>query len=321
MTQPAATAPVLRHHHVTLCTGGAQEDFEFHTGVLGLKSVKKTLIYDGQMPIYHLYYGNDLGEESTLVTSFPMAHTGQKARPGSGQITELSLSIPEGSVEYWKDRLASHGFAPEHREHFGETALYFAHPCGIQYALVEARGDERKSVAEGPIPAEHGIRGTHAYVVSVRDLDDMEAFLALGWTARRVADDGDRVRFAVGAGAPGALVDLVAEPDRCAGTWTFGEGAIHHGAFQVESFEVQGQVKDGLEGLGFTDCSDVKDRGYFHSVYVRTPSGALFETTVSKPEGFAIDESIDRLGQDIMIAPQFESQRDEILAQLEPLTY
>ena len=87
----AASLPgsaLRRHHHITLCTGDAQEDYDFHTKVLGLKSVKKTLLYDGQMPIYHLYYGNDVGTESSLVTSFPMRHTGgTKARRGSGQIT------------------------------------------------------------------------------------------------------------------------------------------------------------------------------------------------------------------------------------------
>ena len=151
------------------------------------------------------------------------------------------------------------------------------------------------------------------------DTEDMEAFLQLGWTARRVADDGNAIRYEVGEGGPGARVDLFHEPDRPTGTWTFAEGAVHHGAFQVESFDVQNQVKDTLESLGFTDCSDVKDRGYFHSVYVRTPSGVLFETTVSKPEGFTIDEEPNRLGQEVMIAPQFESERAEILAQLEPL--
>ena len=53
-----------RHHHITLATGDAQEDYDFHTKILGMKSVKKTLFYDGKVPIYHLYYGNDTGEES-----------------------------------------------------------------------------------------------------------------------------------------------------------------------------------------------------------------------------------------------------------------
>jgi len=68
----ATAAPIRRHHHITLCSGGAQEDYDFHTKVLSLKSVKKTALYDGDVPIYHFYYGNDLGEESTLVTTFPM---------------------------------------------------------------------------------------------------------------------------------------------------------------------------------------------------------------------------------------------------------
>ena len=39
---------ITRHHHITIATGGAQEDYDFHTKVLGLKSVKKTAFYDGQ---------------------------------------------------------------------------------------------------------------------------------------------------------------------------------------------------------------------------------------------------------------------------------
>ncbi len=30
---------IRRHHHLTLSVGGAQEDYDFHTKVLGLKSV------------------------------------------------------------------------------------------------------------------------------------------------------------------------------------------------------------------------------------------------------------------------------------------
>lgn len=72
---------ILKHHHITLSVGTAQEDYDFHTKVLGLKSVKKTALYDGDEPIYHLYYGNDLGDESTLITCFPMRQSGRKARP------------------------------------------------------------------------------------------------------------------------------------------------------------------------------------------------------------------------------------------------
>ena len=35
---------IKRHHHITLNVGGAQEDYDFHTKILGLKSVKKTAL-------------------------------------------------------------------------------------------------------------------------------------------------------------------------------------------------------------------------------------------------------------------------------------
>ena len=71
-----ATTAIRRHHHLTMCTGGVQDDYDFHTKVLGLKSVKKTALYDGTVPIYHLYYANDMGDESTILTSLPDAPVG-----------------------------------------------------------------------------------------------------------------------------------------------------------------------------------------------------------------------------------------------------
>src|SRR4030095_8316998 len=94
---------ILKHHHITLNVGTAQEDYDFHTKVLGLKSVKKTALYDGDEPIYHLYYGNDLGDEGTLITCFPMRQSGRKGRPGTGQIKTLALSIPRSSLKLTLD--------------------------------------------------------------------------------------------------------------------------------------------------------------------------------------------------------------------------
>jgi glyoxalase family protein len=100
----------------------------------------------------------------------------------------------------------------------------------------------------------------------------------------------------------------------------YGEGIVHHTAFQVDNRESQAAVKWHLEGLGFTDVSERKDRGYFQSIYVRTPGGALFEATVSKPEGL-IDEPYEMMGTSFQVPPQFAGQRDDILAYLEPLEY
>ena len=60
------TGTIRGTHHLTFCVGGAQEDYDFHARLLGLKSVKKTVLFDGEIPIYHLYYGNETGDLSTL---------------------------------------------------------------------------------------------------------------------------------------------------------------------------------------------------------------------------------------------------------------
>ncbi|MGD9601432.1 MAG: glyoxalase [Gammaproteobacteria bacterium] len=306
-----------RHHHITLCTGDAQEDYDFHTKVLGLKSVKKTLLYDGQIPIYHLYYGNDMGEESSLVTSFPVRHAGgPKARRGSGQITYFSLSVPGSALGYWRDRLTQHGFDVREDERLGERCLDFRHPCGIDYTIVGAADDTRAPRTDGPVPRDLMLRGTHAICVSVRDMDSMEEFMERGWGAQRIAEDGRYVRYALGAGGSGTYIDFVVEPALKQGSWTLSEGAVHHMAFQVATHAEQDAIKGFLEGMGFTDTSDVKDRGYFDSIYVRTPSGALFEATVTHPDGFLCDEPAESLGREVMVSPQFRASREELVRQL-----
>ena len=101
--------PVRSHHHLTLCVGGAQEDYDFHVKTLGLRNVKKTLLYDGKVPIYHLYYGNEVGAESTLITCFPMRQDGRVGRFGSGQVKTVSLSVCAPGLEYRKQRLDRRG--------------------------------------------------------------------------------------------------------------------------------------------------------------------------------------------------------------------
>ena len=315
------TSVLSGHNHITLNVGGAQEDYDFHTKVLGLKSVKKTLLYDGQAPIYHLYYGNDAGEESTLVTSFPFRHAGLTAKKGSGQVSLLALSISETSIDWWNQRLHDHGFDTSISERFGEKRIAFQHPCGIDYELVGVAEDERLPATHPEVPSEVGVRGVHGITCSVRDLELTDQFMQMGWGSRQVAADGNATRYEMGGGGTGRIVDYMVEPSREPGSWTFGEGYIHHCAFTVGSLDEQMSIKLFLEGLGFTDVSDVKDRGYFWSIYVRTPGGPLFEATYTKPEQWAIDEPAESIGAQIMIAPQFEESRDELLAQLETIEY
>jgi glyoxalase family protein len=311
---------IIGTHHLTFCVGGAQEDYDFHVRVLGLKSVKKTVLFDGEIPIYHLYYGNRVGDASTILTAFPYRQAGWMGRRGTNQMRTLNVAVPADSIGFWADRLGAHGIEHEETERFGTQRLEFAHPCGIPYTIVgETAPDDRKPYAGGDVPAEHAIRGAFGTTTSVREPEPMDFFLREGMNAEHVGSDGPHHQYRIGTGAGhGRIVELVEEPDRPQGTWQFGEGTIHHQAFDVGSADSQAQVKDYIVGLGFTDVSDVKDRGYFFSVYCRTPGGALFEFAYSTPQGFLIDESEEELGTHMCIPPHWEDRRAEI-SQLEPI--
>jgi len=311
------------HHHLTLCVGGAQEDYTFHTDLLGLKSVKKTILYDGKAPIYHLYYGNENGDPSTLITTFSFRHTGLKGVRGSGQVRTIACSIPDTALSFWQQRLAEHGYRPEALERFGEQRLRFYHPCGIEYELVGTKDDPRTPRASDGIPADKAIRGVHGITVSVRSIRESAKFMnqAMGFEQTRDDDAGEYHRFEVNGGGPGKTVEFMVEPNREQGSWFYGEGIVHHVAFKVNDKDVQKDYKDYLEGLGFTDVSESKDRGYFHSIYFRTPAGALFEAACSVPEGFCVDEAPDQLGRNFILPAFVDSaRRAEIMDQLEKIT-
>jgi glyoxalase family protein len=93
---------------------------------------------------------------------------------------------------------------------------------------------------------------------------------------------------------------------------------VHHIAFAVGTDEDAMKLKLHLEGLGYTDASEIKDRNYFHSVYVRSPGGILCEIATSDI-GFSVDEPIENLGQKILLPEWLEHRREQVIAELEPI--
>ena len=310
----ARTGAIGGTHHLTMCVGRAQEDYDFHVRVLGLRSVKKTVLFDGEIPIYHLYYGNRLGDVSTLLTSFPYRQAGWKGTRGTNQAKQINLAVPVDSLGWWSDRLSGHGIATGRSELFGTERLLFAHPCGIPYALVgDVREDDRTPYADGGVPLEHGIRGAYGTTTSVKAIGEMDFFLTEGLRGEHTASEGANHQYRVGTGgSQGRVLEFVEEPELAQGTWHFGEGTIHHHAFDAGTSENQQELKDWLVGLGFTDVSERKDRGYFYSMYCRTPSGLLLELCYSAGDGFFIDESADELGTHMCIPPHWEHRRSEV---------
>jgi predicted esterase len=63
----------------------------------------------------------------------------------------------------------------------------------------------------------------------------------------------------------------------------------------------------------------VLDRTYFHSIYFREPGGVLFELATDPP-GFALDEPIESLGEELRIPQWLEAKRSSIERTLAPIT-
>ena len=320
MAYPSPKGTIRGTHHLTFCVGGAQEDYDFHVKTLGLKMVKKTVLFDGEIPIYHLYYGNETGDASTLLTSFPYRQAGWMGKRGTNQARFLNLSVPSGSLGFWADRLKGAGISITETERFGVPRLEFEHPSGPEYALIgDGDDDARKPYEGGGVSGENAIRGAHGTTTFVRDIETSKVFICDGMGGEHLGSDGQYHQFRIGTDeGNGRILELKEERDLDQGSWTFGEGTIHHHAFDVIDGENQMVVREHLVGLGFTDASEPKDRGYFFSVYCRSPMGLLCELAWSHEKGFTIDEDAGHLGESIQIPPHWEHRRPEI-SQLEPI--
>lgn len=317
-------ALVSGYHHLTLSSDGAQEDYDFYTKTLGLHSVKRTVLFDGTIPVYHLYYGSRGGDASTIITSFPFRKPGVFGKRGTNQSKTIMQAIPVGASEFWVNRLNDRGLTAAKTTRFGIDRVAFAHPCGIPHELVENPADNRAPITNPGqgIGADHGIKGIYGGGVAVFDRTAMDDFLTIGLSLTKEADTDEGLMFSVpNPGGPSSVVEILHQPTGPQGTWTLAGGTIHHLALNTGNEENQLKLKAHLEGMGFTDVSDQKDRNYFKSCYVRSPGGALFEIAWSVEGGWALDEPADAIGSTLVFPPWFADRRDEMVAGLEPAIF
>lgn len=310
---------LLRHlHHITVCPAGAQEDVDFFTQVLGQRLVKQTVLMDGRIPVYHFYYGNADADTGSITTSFPYGR--RQGRAGSGQVSATSYSVPSGVLPFWADHFDRHGVRHGRiQERFGRRYIRLEHPAGMSFEVVEDGADRRRPWTTRQVTCDVATRGFFGAVLSVRDVPTQEQFLVEALGFRKLGVDGAYHRFVIGEGQAGQTIDLLHEPSREPGSWEFGCGTTHHIAFQVDSDDALVEQKAIYEELGYTDASEIKDRYYFHSMYVRSPGGILIECTSNAPGGFYLDEAPDDLGTHLNLPPWYEEQRAAILSWLEPV--
>jgi glyoxalase family protein len=308
-------------HHITLSVGRAQEDVDFHVKVLGLRFIKRTVLFDGSTPIYHLYYANAAGDPSSVITTFPWEQAGLRGRRGTNQGREVLISVPASSLDFWHRRLTEHDVEVADVEVFDRRRLAFRHPSGIEYVMVPNDGDDRVGHPGSGVPPEHAIHGLHGLGVHVTTPDRTVEFATDTFYAQDgLREAGDRVALQIGKASHGNHLEITVNRADEQGTWHYGAGTHHHFAWNADTLGNQDELKFEIEGRGYTDISELKDRKYFKSVYVRTPAGSLFELAVTHDDGgWTCDESPQELGSRFQLPEQFEDRRDELLAALEPI--
>jgi glyoxalase family protein len=305
--------PIVGLHHVTAIASDAQRTLDFYTQVLGLRFVKRTVNFDDP-GTYHLYFGDDAGSPGTILTFFPWPRA-TRGHSGAGEVAQTAFSVPLASIPYWETRLREQGILVENTgKRLSEEVLTFPDPDGMKLEIVGHHNAAPANASRfADVPAEHAIRGFYGVTLLEHEAESTGNFLrVLGF--HEVAEEGKRRRYSTESNALGNHIDLVIDPKASYGR--SGAGSVHHIAFRAADDAAQ---LAWCEEIGkHVDVTPVMDRTYFHSIYFREPGGVLFEIATDPP-GFAFDESIETLGEELRIPAWLEPKRAAIKQRLTPL--
>lgn len=313
-------------HHLSAYTANANENYQFYTEVLGMRLIKKTVNQDTPT-MYHLFYGDEIGNPGTELTFFEIPNAGSTYR-GTNSISSTSLRVPsDEALNYWQKRFEKMEVKySEITERGGHQFLPFEDPEGQRLALVS----DEKNIGvkagvpwdQSPVPAEYGIIGLGPIQLTVATGIATASFLTniMGYKQTRqypseVTDQPDILVFETGEGGNGSEIHLEERSDLP--VERPGKGSVHHVAFRVEDDEelqrwVQKLTAARVGNSGFVD------RYYFSSLYLKEPNGIVFELATDGP-GFTTDEHVDHLGESLALPPFLEAQREEIEKKLTPL--
>ena len=300
-------------HHVTSMASYAAQNNAFFTQTLGMRRVKKTVNFDAP-EVYHLYYGDEVGTPGSVMTYFPFGQM-PRGRRGVGEVGVTEFAVPQGSLDFWSDRLGNADVSGLGRDTaFGDNRLTFDGPDGDGFALVESDPTGRAAWTGAGVSDEAGILGFRGARFRLRDAAPTGELLRfMGY--QKAETDGNLTRYVIDGGNAADTIDLEEVAD--AGAAGGGAGSVHHIAFAVENRAAQLRVRQQLVDTGY-QVTPVIDRDYFWAIYFQTPGGVLFEVATNEP-GFDRDEDTAHLGAALKLPTRYEPVRDRIEAILPSL--
>ncbi|MDR7126415.1 VOC family protein [Pseudotabrizicola sp. 4114] len=293
----SAFAGVTGLHHVTGITSNVQANVDFYVGFLGLRLVKRTGGYADAEQL-HLIYGDGTGSPGSLLT-FLVWEAAGRGRTGIGQVSEVALAVSPHTLGDWLTKaLAAHvPFEGPLRE-FGEPVLRLKDPDGLIVKLV---GTDMPTAM--PLPgAPTRLRGIT--VLTDKAVETATFMARFGYRlaqqdglTQRMLSDTDVVDVREVSG----FVPSVP-----------GAGVPDHVAFRAPDADAVRSMRLSLRAHGPTE---VHDRTYFLSLYVRDPAGILVEYATDGP-GMTVDEAQEELGQTLFLPPQEADRAEDLKAML-----
>jgi glyoxalase family protein len=301
-------------HHVTSLASDPQQNVDFYTTFLGLRLVKQTVNFDAP-DVYHLYYGDEIGRPGTILSffAFPDAERGKR---GTGEASAVAFEIPDGSIEFWIQRLSRKGISflgPEKR--FEQEAISFDDPDGMRVELLQFGPLVLSTGWPSSVDKRFAIRRLHSVTLTHRTVTPTSTFLTEGLGFTALGTEGLRHRYSSPGADQEVLIDIVESPSAPAARQS--AGSIHHVAWRAKTESEQLQWRQALQDKGVTPTQLI-DRRYFHSIYFHEPGGVLMEIATDSP-GFLVDEPANSLGSHLQLPPWLEPRRSVLMRHLPPL--
>nr|WP_321303271.1 VOC family protein [uncultured Trichococcus sp.] len=288
-------------HHLTAITKDAEKNKTFYTEILGLRLVKQTVNQDN-LTDPHLFYGDYQGSPGTILTFFELSRVGQRHEEDSF-IHDVLLKIPQGSLTFWKKRLSARAVRFIAND---AASCTFRDPDDMEISLIEVPEviAPDQATRHSDVPAEYQIIGIQGIHCTVSDLEKTETFfrdvlgmILVDHTSHPIPAPGEESKL---------IQSTSLKPTR------LGKGAIDHIAYSVPDRGDLDLILDKAKEYKIT-VEKIIDRGYFHSLYLREPSGLRIEIATEQP-GFTLDEPLEKLGETFALPDFLEPKRKAIEA-------
>ena len=296
-------------HHISSIVGHAQRNVDFYAGVLGMRLVKKTINFDDSST-YHFYYGNEEGGPN-LVTTFPW-NDANDGEIGAGQVGVATYGVNEGTLDFWKERFDKFSIENFIYKKFNQKRLAFKDPDGLQLELIEMNSGENNKWEFNGVKENEAIKGVSSVNLFSRLPVETLKLLVNIFKYKIVDEDDESYLLEVNDNFSGTIE--LSKKETINGQ--MGVGMVHHIALSVNDNEIDAW-RDKLILNGFRP-TEVKERKYFRSIYFREKGGVLIELATVGP-GVLVDESVEDLGTNLMIPPNFESITEEIEETMMPI--